>query len=471
MGCRDSTCHACPAAPPRRGLTRDRRAAGSGKTLAFMLPAIVHINAQPFLQPGDGPIALMLAPTRELALQTHEVRSARQLNLLQARRESAPLCRSRLRVSRHRAQVGLKYGASSQIKLCCVYGGAPKQDQVSPGPAVLTLPKGDEPRGAWRCCLRERYGERAGAGGAQARELRRGVEVVIATPGRLIDFLESRTTNLRRVTYLVLDEADRMLDMGCLPAPGARARVRVVVPRVHCWCSVRSFEPQIRKIVGQIRPDRQTLFFTATWPKEVEGIARDFLQNDTVRTQIGSQSLKAVKTVKQFVEVCEDTEKPRKLQRILERIADKEGSKIIIFCETQRTCDTLTKSMRQDGWPALAIHGAKAQGERDWVLQQFKTGECQILVATDVAARGLGAPRRPSVCVARLHLRLYDRHSVLISQMRMRPASCAARTEQRARLTPARRRHQRRALRRELRHAGRLRGLCAPHRPYWARRC
>jgi hypothetical protein len=98
MGCRDSTYHACPAAPPWRGLTRNRRAAGSGKTLAFMLPAIVHINAQPFLQPGDGPIALMLAPTRELALQTHEVRSARQLNLLQARRESAPLCRSRPRV-------------------------------------------------------------------------------------------------------------------------------------------------------------------------------------------------------------------------------------------------------------------------------------------------------------------------------------------------------------------------------------
>lgn len=133
---------------------------GSGKTLAFMLPAIVHINAQPYLQPGDGPIALIMAPTRELALQTHEV--------------------------------GLKYGQSSNIKLTCVYGGAPK--------------------------------------GPQAGELRRGVEIVIATPGRLIDFLESRTTNLRRITYLVLDEADRMLDMG--------------------------FEPQIRKIVGQIRPDR-----------------------------------------------------------------------------------------------------------------------------------------------------------------------------------------------------------------------
>eukprot|EP00960_Hanusia_phi_P048966 759280-Hanusia_phi.AAC.1 len=204
---------------------------GSGKTLAFLLPAIVHINAQPYLKPGDGPIVLILAPTRELALQIHEV--------------------------------GVKYGHSSNIKLTCVYGGAPK--------------------------------------GAQASELRRGVEIVIATPGRLIDFLESRTTNLRRVTYLVLDEADRMLDMG--------------------------FEPQIRKIVGQIRPERQTLMFTATWPREVENIARDFMHNETVRTLIGSQSLKAVKTVKQFVEVCEDVEKPRKLQRIMERIVDKE-----VFC-------------------------------------------------------------------------------------------------------------------------------------------
>uniref|UniRef100_A0A7S0U9N0 RNA helicase n=1 Tax=Hemiselmis andersenii TaxID=464988 RepID=A0A7S0U9N0_HEMAN len=266
---------------------------GSGKTLAFMLPAIVHINAQPYLQPGDGPIALMLAPTRELALQSHEV--------------------------------GLKYGQSSNIKLTCVYGGAPKS--------------------------------------SQAGDLRRGVEIVIATPGRLIDFLESRTTNLRRVTYLVMDEADRMLDMG--------------------------FEPQIRKIVGQIRPDRQTLMFTATWPKEVESIARDFMQHDVVRTQVGSQSLKAVKTVVQHVEVCEDATKPRALQRILQQVVDRSGSKVIIFTETKRNADILTKNMRYDGFPALAIHGDKQQSERDWVLQQFKSGASTILVATDVAARGL----------------------------------------------------------------------------------
>ncbi|PNG99538.1 ATP-dependent RNA helicase DBP2 [Tetrabaena socialis] len=156
---------------------------GSGKTLAYLLPAVVHINAQPYLQSGDGPIVLVLAPTRELAVQIQQE------------------CQ--------------RFGSSSRIKNTVVYGGAPK--------------------------------------GPQARDLRNGVEIVIATPGRLIDMLDSRLTNLKRVTYLVLDEADRMLDMG--------------------------FEPQIRKIVDQIRPDRQTLLWSATWPKEVQAIARDFLQN------------------------------------------------------------------------------------------------------------------------------------------------------------------------------------------------
>jgi len=141
---------------------------GSGKTLAFLLPGIVHINAQPLLKPGDGPIVLILAPTRELAVQIKGEAD--------------------------------KFGYTSSIKNTCVYGGAPKRDQ--------------------------------------ARDLRNGVEIVIATPGRLMDFLEQKTTNLRRVTYLVLDEADRMLDMG--------------------------FEPQMRKVLSQVRPDRQTLLWSAT---------------------------------------------------------------------------------------------------------------------------------------------------------------------------------------------------------------
>jgi superfamily II DNA/RNA helicase len=112
-----------------------------------------------------------------------------------------------------------------------------------------------------------------------------GVEICIATPGRLIDMLEGRKTNLRRCTYLVLDEADRMLDMG--------------------------FEPQIRTIIEQIRPDRQTLMWSATWPKEVEGLARDFL-NDYVHITVGNAGLSANHKILQIVDVCDEPEKDHK---------------------------------------------------------------------------------------------------------------------------------------------------------------
>ncbi|KAJ7560470.1 hypothetical protein O6H91_04G131300 [Diphasiastrum complanatum] len=263
---------------------------GSGKTLAYLLPAIVHVNAQPYLAPGDGPIVLVLAPTRELAVQIQQEAS--------------------------------KFGASSKIKNTCIYGGAPK--------------------------------------GPQIRDLQKGVEIVIATPGRLIDMLEGHHTNLRRVTYLVLDEADRMLDMG--------------------------FEPQIRKIISQIRPDRQTLYWSATWPREVEHLAQQFL-HDPYKVIIGSPDLKANHAIQQTVEVVSEHEKYPKLVRLLEEIMD--GSRILVFMETKRGCDQITRQLRMDGWPALSIHGDKSQAERDWVLSEFKAGKNPIMTATDVAARGL----------------------------------------------------------------------------------
>ncbi|KIJ51056.1 hypothetical protein M422DRAFT_224490 [Sphaerobolus stellatus SS14] len=264
---------------------------GSGKTISFALPAMLHINAQPLLQPGDGPIALILAPTRELAVQIQ--------------------------------QECTKFGSNSKIRNTAIYGGAPK--------------------------------------GPQIRDLQRGVEIVIATPGRLIDMLETGKTNLRRVTYLVMDEADRMLDMG--------------------------FEPQIRKIVGQIRPDRQTLMFSATWPKDVQKLANDFLQ-DFIQVNIGSMELTANHSIKQIVEVCSDFEKRNKLIKHLDQISS-ENAKVLIFVGTKRIADDITKYLRQDGWPALAIHGDKEQRERDWVLGEFKAGRSPILIATDVASRGL----------------------------------------------------------------------------------
>jgi ATP-dependent RNA helicase DDX5/DBP2 len=264
---------------------------GSGKTLAFVLPAIVHINAQPFLQPGDGPIVLIVAPTRELAVQIQKV------------------CTT--------------FGETSKIKNTCIYGGVPK--------------------------------------GPQVRDLQRGVEIVIATPGRLIDMLEAGKTNLRRVTYLVVDEADRMLDMG--------------------------FEPQIRKIVEQIRPDRQTLMWSATWPKEVKQLAHEFLSSDMILVNIGSAELTANHKVVQIIDVVQEQEKRPKLMKLLETIMD--GSRILIFAQTKKGADQLTRIMRGEGWPALAIHGDKTQIERDRVLNEFRTGRSPIMIATDVAARGL----------------------------------------------------------------------------------
>ncbi|PNF25831.1 putative ATP-dependent RNA helicase DDX17 [Cryptotermes secundus] len=266
---------------------------GSGKTLSYTLPAIVHINNQSHLARGDGPIALILAPTRELAQQIQ--------------------------------QVANDFGASSQIKNTCVFGGAPKAPQ--------------------------------------ARDLERGVEIVIATPGRLIDFLESGKTNLKRCTYLVLDEADRMLDMG--------------------------FEPQIRKIIEQIRPDRQTLMWSATWPKEVRNLAEEFLK-DYIQINVGSLQLSANHNILQIIDVCQEYEKEQKLSTLLKEIMAEKENKSIVFIETKRRVDEITRKMRRDGWPAACIHGDKSQPERDWVLQEFRSGKSPILVATDVAARGLG---------------------------------------------------------------------------------
>ncbi|XP_044152720.1 probable ATP-dependent RNA helicase DDX5 [Bufo gargarizans] len=265
---------------------------GSGKTLSYLLPGIVHINHQPFLQRGDGPILLVLAPTRELAQQVQ--------------------------------QVAAEYGRACRLKSTCIYGGAPK--------------------------------------GPQLRDLERGVEICIATPGRLIDFLEAGKTNLNRCTYLVLDEADRMLDMG--------------------------FEPQIRKIVDQIRPDRQTLMWSATWPKEVRQLAEDFLK-DYVHINIGALELSANHNILQIVDVCNEGEKDDKLVRLMEEIMSEKENKTIVFVETKRRCDELTRRLRRDGWPAMGIHGDKSQQERDWVLNEFKHGKSPILIATDVASRGL----------------------------------------------------------------------------------
>eukprot|EP00835_Amoeboradix_gromovi_P001402 NODE_63_length_25098_cov_0.440498.p6 type:complete len:422 gc:universal NODE_63_length_25098_cov_0.440498:18904-17639(-) len=266
---------------------------GSGKTLSFLLPAFVHIKAQPRIRDGDGPIALVLAPTRELAKQIEAE------------------CRK----------------FADNISCTCLYGGAPK--------------------------------------GPQIRALRRGVEIVIATPGRLIDLLGMGLTNLKRVTYLVMDEADRMLDMG--------------------------FEPQLRTIVEQIRPDRQTLMYSATWPKEVKSLARDYL-NDYIQVNIGSLELSANSRIKQEFEFVEDYQKQKKAIELLHKLTEeyKQVPRMLIFTATKRGADDLQQALNMNKFDSLAIHGDKSQEQREWVLARYKEGRYNILVATDVAARGLG---------------------------------------------------------------------------------
>ncbi|KAK1279293.1 DEAD-box ATP-dependent RNA helicase 14 [Acorus gramineus] len=327
---------------------------GSGKTLGYLIPGFIHLkrvrnNSQ------MGPTVLVLSPTRELATQIQEEavkfgRSSRisctmkillALSLMVSATivqslleetdpllirqvvpmESADVLEDDLNAEAHFTSFLTNRGIS-HCKILCLYGGAPK--------------------------------------GPQLRDLQRGVDVVVATPGRLNDFLEARKVSLRQVSYLVLDEADRMLDMG--------------------------FEPQIRKIVKEIPPRRQTLMYTATWPKEVRKIAADLLIKP-VQVNIGNiNELVANKAITQCIEVITPMEKQRRLEQILR--SQDPGSKIIVFCSTKRMCDQLARSLtRQFG--AAAIHGDKSQGERDYVLGQFRTGRSPILVATDVAARGL----------------------------------------------------------------------------------
>ncbi|XRA99770.1 ATP-dependent RNA helicase-like protein DB10 [Pycnococcus provasolii] len=225
-----------------------------------------------------------------------------------------------------------KFGRTQGVRNTCLYGGAPK--------------------------------------GPQLRDLSYGVHIVIATPGRLNDFLEQRSVNLSQVSYLVLDEADRMLDMG--------------------------FEPQIQKIVRQVPASRQTLFFSATWPKEVRSIAAQFVVNSTVHVFIGDpHQLNANADIEQRIEVVSDRfAKERRLPEIissLPRGADGSPAKVIVFANTKKQCDQIAYGLaRQFG--ASAIHGDKSQYDRDNTLRSFKNGSRPVMVATDVAARGLDIP-------------------------------------------------------------------------------
>ncbi|EGB05624.1 hypothetical protein AURANDRAFT_2696, partial [Aureococcus anophagefferens] len=233
------------------------------------------------------------------------------------------------------AEECVKFGGPLGIRSICCYGGSPK--------------------------------------GPQLGALRSGAHVVIATPGRLNDFLEGGMVSMHNVNYLVFDEADRMLDMG--------------------------FEPQIRKIVARCPGDRQTLFFTATccatWPKEVRRLASEFLAEPVI-IYVGDTTgaLRVNKDVCQKIFV---TRGPQEKDRYLADCIRKETqaaaggvARVIVFANAKRMCDQLERTLpRAVGVRCAAIHGDKDQMQRTQTLNAFKVGICPVLIATDVAARGL----------------------------------------------------------------------------------
>ncbi|MFI6517390.1 DEAD/DEAH box helicase [Spirillospora sp. NPDC050679] len=258
---------------------------GTGKTLAFGVALLQQIR-----HGGKKPQALVVAPTRELALQVTD-------DLLVA---------------------GGKLGS----RVLSVYGGRAYEPQID--------------------------------------ALREGVDVVVGTPGRLLDLVKQKHLDLSEVKILVLDEADRMLDLG--------------------------FLPDIERIVERIPAKRQTMLFSATMPGEIVALSRRYLTRPTnVRAESHAES-EATPQVKQFVYQAHQMDKPEMLARLLQ--AEGRGLSMV-FCQTKRACDRVAADLAQRGFDAAAVHGDLGQSQRERALRAFRNGKIDVLVATDVAARGL----------------------------------------------------------------------------------
>jgi ATP-dependent RNA helicase RhlE len=262
---------------------------GTGKTAAFAIPILDYIgHEQPPLL-SKQPTTLVLAPTRELALQIGE--SFRT------------------------------YGRHVRYRQTLVYGGVSQHQQVS--------------------------------------ALRRGVDVLIATPGRLLDLMNQRHVDLSLVEIFVLDEVDRMLDMG--------------------------FLPDLKRIIADLPRDRQSLFFSATMPPKIRSLAAELL-SDPVSIDVTPPKSTSVEGITQTIRIVQRTEKFPALQNVLRSSG---FERAIVFTRTKHGANALTKKLDRAGIPAAAIHGNKTQGARQRALDAFRSNRIQVLVATDVAARGI----------------------------------------------------------------------------------
>ena len=261
---------------------------GTGKTAAFALPLLQRLDEAASVARPRQPRALILAPTRELALQIHE-----ELIL---------------------------FGRHTKLKHACIFGGVGQNPQV--------------------------------------KALARGVDVVVATPGRLLDLAGQRFLDLSKVSILVLDEADRLLDMG--------------------------FVRDVRRIVAQTPRTRQSLLFSATMPEEVASLAREILK-DPVSVDVSPKQV-TVKKTDQRVVMVDTPDKRYVLEHLLRGI---EVTRAIVFTRTKHGADKVARQLLACGIGAEAMHGNKSQNARQRALQKFKSGDVWVLVATDIAARGI----------------------------------------------------------------------------------
>lgn len=284
---------------------------GSGKTAAFVLPMLLYITRLPPISEeneAEGPYAVVMAPTRELAQQIEEET--------------------------------VKFAHYLGIKVVSIVGGQSIEEQ--------------------------------------GFKIRQGCEVVIATPGRLIDCLERRYVVLNQCNYVVLDEADRMIDMGFEPQ---------VVGVLDAMPSSNLKPENEDEELDEKRIYRTTYMFSATMPPAVERLARKYLRNPVVVT-IGTAG-KATDLITQHVIMMKESDKIYRLRNLLDELGDKTA---IVFINTKKVADMISKSLDKDGYRVTTLHGGKSQEQREISLEGFRTKKYNVLVATDVAGRGIDIP-------------------------------------------------------------------------------